>query len=150
MSNESDDLQKQTIALKKSRRSHDSRRGPLNQIPELIADVYNTAASPVRAGLIERLLEPVGPLGLVAIAGGAFGGLLHRGSYKRLVVSLDDVARISSNQMLELARYVEQCNPHTLQQIASLLAANSAETAGLVWVRTPDCAASMAKARFEP
>ena len=107
------------------------RSQPLNQIPELIANAYDAAISPVRAELIECLLEPVGPLGLVAIAAGAFGVFLHRGGYKRLVVSLDDAARISANQILELARYVEQCNPHTLQQIASLLAASPVGTAGL-------------------
>jgi hypothetical protein len=95
-----------------------------------VADRPNdTAISPVRAKLIEYLLEPVGPLGLVAIAAGTFGVALHRGGYKRLVVSLDDAARISAEQILELARYVEQCNPHTLQQIASLLASPSG-TAG--------------------
>lgn len=96
----------------------------LNHIPQLIANVYGTATSSVRARLIEWLLEPVGPLGVVAVAAGAFGVFLHRGNYQRLVVSLDDAARISADQMLELARYVEQCNPHTLEQIASLVAAS--------------------------
>ena len=114
----------------KSRRSHGARRPPLNQIPEVVANVYDTAISPVRATLIECLLEPVGPLGLVAIAAGAFGVFLHRGSYRRLVVSQDDADRISAGQLLELARYVEQCNPDALQQIALVLTTSPDGTAG--------------------
>jgi len=131
MSDEFDDVQEHAMARDKSQRSHGLRGGRLSRIPELIADVYSAATAPLRARLLECLLQPVGPLGLVAIAAGAFGEFLHRGSYKQLAVSLDDAARISADQMLELARYVEQCNPDTFQQIASLLAENPLGIAGL-------------------
>jgi hypothetical protein len=91
-------------------------------IPKLIATAYGEAAGPLRVKLLECLLRPVGVLGLVAIATGAFGELLRRGSYRRLDITLDDAARVTTDQMLELARYVEQYKPETFQQIASLLA----------------------------
>jgi len=68
---------------------------------------------------------------LVAIAAGAFGELLRRGNYARLTVSLEDASRISAGQMLELARYVQQCNPETFQQITSVLADSPVGFAGL-------------------
>jgi len=113
------------------RRGVRSGAGRLNRIPVLIAQAYGAAAAPVRAKLLECLLRAVGPLGLVAIASGAFGGLLHRGSYRRVEVSLEDADRITTDQMLELACFVEQCNPEAFQQIAALLADNPAGMAGL-------------------
>ncbi len=103
-----------------------------SRVPELIAQLYKSAAAPVRARLLECLLQPVGPLALVAIAAGAFGEFLHRRTGgRRLAISLDDVARISAEQMLELARYIEQLDPATFQQIPSLLADHPVGMAGL-------------------
>jgi len=53
---------------------------------------------------------------MAAVASGAFGAFLLRR------VTLDDVARISVEQLAELARFVEQCNPDVLQQVLSMLA----------------------------
>jgi hypothetical protein len=103
----------------------------LSRIPELVADVYSGSTAPLRARLLECLLQPVGPLGLVAIAAGAFGTILHRGGYRHLVVAPEDAVRISAEQMLELARYVEQCKPETFQRVATLLAESPVAMAGL-------------------
>jgi hypothetical protein len=84
-------------------------------LPELIADAYRRAA-PVRRRLLESLLRPVGSLALAAIASGAFSAFLLRR------VTLEDVARISGDQMAELARFVAQVNPEVLQQLLSMLA----------------------------
>ena len=69
-----------------------------------------------RRKLLEGLLRPVGSLAMAAVASGAFGAFLLRR------VTLDDVARISVEQLAELARFVEQCNPDVLQQVLSMLA----------------------------
>jgi hypothetical protein len=131
MSDEFDDLPMQTIARDRAQQRDEPRGRMLSRIPELIAEVYRTAALPLRAKLLECLLQPVGPLGLVAIAAGTFGELLRRGNYARLTVSLEDASRISADQMLELARYVQQCNPETFQQITSVLADSPVGFAGL-------------------
>jgi len=93
-------------------------------IPELISAVYETAPASVRTKLLEYLLRPVGPLALVAIATGAFGHLLYRLRRDAMPISLDDAARITSGHVLQLARYVEQCSPHVLLRIGSLIGAN--------------------------
>jgi len=77
---------------------------------------YRRAAAPVRKMLLERLLRPVGSLALTAIASGAFSAFLLRR------VTLDDVARITVDQVAALARFVDQCNPEVLRQTRSMLA----------------------------
>jgi len=93
-------------------------------IPELVSEIYGKSPAPLRTKLLECLLRPVGPLALVAIATGAFSHLLHRLTRDASPISLDEAARITSEHVLELARYVEQCSPHELLRIGSLIAAN--------------------------
>jgi len=85
-------------------------------LPELIADAYRRAAAPLRRKLLEGMLRPVGSLALAAIASGAFSAFLLRH------VTLEDVARITAEQLVELARFVAQVNPDVLQQTLSMLA----------------------------
>jgi hypothetical protein len=93
-------------------------------IPELVSEIYGKSPAPLRTKLLECLLRPVGPLALVAIATGAFSHLLHRLTRDASPISLDEAARITSEHVLELARYVEQCSPHELLRIGSLIAVN--------------------------
>jgi len=131
MSDEFDDLPVQSILRDTSQQGPEPQGHRLSRIPELISEVYRSATSPLRARLLECLLQPIGPLGLVAIAAGAFGEFLRRGNYARLAVSPEDASRVSADQMLELARYVEQCNPETFQKIASVMAEIPVGIAGL-------------------
>jgi hypothetical protein len=91
-----------------------------------VAEVYVAAALPVRARLLECLLKPLRPLALAAVAAGAFGAFLHRESWGRISVSIDDALRYSADQVFELARYVEQFQPDTFQAVERLLASNPA------------------------
>jgi len=100
-------------------------------IPELVSEVYRKSAGPMRAKLLECLLRPVGPLALVTIATGAFSHLLHRLTREASPVSLDEASRISSEHVLELARYVEQSSPQELLRIGSLIAASPLAMASL-------------------
>jgi hypothetical protein len=108
--------------------------GPHPPIAELVAQVYRGARPPLRKRLLECLLRPVGPLGLVAIAAGAFGAILQRGGYRELAVTPEDASRISPEQMLELARYVEQANPESLLQIAPIVSDQAAHMAGMAGI----------------
>lgn len=90
-------------------------------LPPLIADFYAEAPPSLKVRLLDNLLRPVGPLALVAIAAGAFGNLLPSARWRSVTVTLDDVARISASQVLELARYVEQKSPDVLFQLPKLL-----------------------------
>jgi hypothetical protein len=93
-------------------------------VPALVCEIYRESPPPLRARLLECLLRPVRPLPLVAIAAGAFGAFLHRESWSRVTVSIEDALRFSAEQVFELARYVEQFQPETFRQVASLMAEN--------------------------
>jgi len=91
-------------------------------IPELVSQVYYQAPVRLRARLLECLLRPVGPLALVTIAAGAFGRFLYRLQHDAMPISIEDAARITSDHVLELARYVEQSSPDALMQFGTLIA----------------------------
>jgi hypothetical protein len=91
-------------------------------IPELVSQVYYQAPVRLRAKLLECLLRPVGPLALVTIAAGAFGRFLYRLQHNAMPISIEDAARITSDHVLELARYVEQSSPDALLQFGTLIA----------------------------
>lgn len=78
----------------------------------------------MRAEMLTWLLRPLGTLGLVAVASGAFARLLQRGGAAPEAVSLEDVARFSSDQIRELAQFVHEVNPEAIQQMGRMLADN--------------------------
>jgi hypothetical protein len=87
----------------------------------LVSRVYRTASEPLRADMLACLLRPLGTLSLVAVASGAFAGMLQRNGTAPERVPLDDAARYSSEQILELAVFVQEASPDALQQVTSLL-----------------------------
>jgi hypothetical protein len=91
-------------------------------IPELVSAVYEEAPAALRTQLLECLVRPLGPLAVVAIAGGAFGHLLYRLRRDAVPISVDDASRVTPEQVLELTRYVEQCKPDALLWIGALIA----------------------------
>lgn len=91
--------------------------------PRVVARLYACADRPLRVQLLACLLRPLSPLGLVAVAAGAFAGLLHRDGVK---VAIEEVTRFSGEQIVELARFVEQVDPNALEQFATLGANNPA------------------------
>ena len=81
----------------------------------------------VRTRLVACLVRPLSPLGLAAVAAGAFTVVLSRSGQGGLsvAVAVADVARFSKEQIAELARFVEQVSPEALQQAAGLIADNA-------------------------
>lgn len=97
----------------------------------LVSRVYSRAGESLRAQMLACLLRPLGTLGLAAVASGAFGRLLHRDPSMVGTSAIDDLARFSSDQVLELARFVQEVNPQTLEQVGDLLAGNAMGVAAL-------------------
>jgi len=95
---------------------------PAHGIPELVSQVYHQAPARLRARLLECLLQPVGPLALVTIGAGAFGRFLYRLQRDAMPIPLDQAARITSDHVLELTRYVAQSSPAALLQLGTLIA----------------------------
>lgn len=90
----------------------------------LVARLFSTADNSLRARILSCLLQPLGPLGLAAIASGAFASLLGRVYSGVPMVGIEESARYSGEQVYELTRFVEQVQPEALMQVAALLADN--------------------------
>lgn len=93
-------------------------------VPRLISRIYAASDTPLRVRVLQRLLDPLGTLGLAAIAAGAFAGFLQRRSAEGFRVSIDDASRFSSDQIAELVSFVGQVSPEALQSIVSTFADN--------------------------
>lgn len=93
-------------------------------LPRLITRMYAASDERLRARLLGCLLRPLGSLGLVAVAAGAFADFLQRRSTEGFKVSIEDVSRYSSDQIAELVRFVDQVSPEALQLVANTLADN--------------------------
>ncbi len=84
--------------------------------------LYRSAAEPVRASMLRCLIRPLGPLGLAAIASGAFADVLRRSGERSLDIPLDSLGRYSNDQVVELVQFVQQVSPEAIQQVTSLFA----------------------------
>lgn len=93
-------------------------------MPRLVAEVFAESAPDLRARMLECLVRPLRPLGLVAVAAGAFSGFLHRDHWTRFSVPLEEAVRFTSSQIFELARFVDQVQPDAFRQVAMLVADN--------------------------
>ena len=91
-------------------------------VARLLALLYAQSAPTERARLLEQLLQPVGPLALVAIAAGAFGRLLPSPRWQGVHVTPEDAQHFDAQQVFELVRYVEQKSPELLLQLPQLVA----------------------------
>ena len=89
----------------------------IDRVPRLISRLYRTADPRARAGILTALIRPLGPLGLSAVASGAFASLVARRREAGIEVGLEDAGRYTSEQVLELARFVEQVDADVFQQV---------------------------------
>jgi len=129
-----DEFDEICLPLQHQRARRPERDGTTRQrfpVARLVARAYRSASEPLRARMLACLLRPLGTLSLVAVASGAFGRFLHRDRATLDTSAIDEVARYSGDQFLELARFVHEVNPETLQQLVALLADNTMGVAAL-------------------
>lgn len=93
-----------------------------NLVSRLVSQVYIEGPAALRANLLERLMRPIGPLALTAVAAGAFASFVYRPAWKQLSILPGSADRFSAEQVFELARFVEQYQPDAIGQIARVLA----------------------------
>ena len=90
----------------------------------LASRLYAGASAVQRSWIVATLLKPLGPLALVAVASGAFAGLLDRVNALGATLPIDELGHFTREQVFELARFVEQVSPDTLQQVAGTITEN--------------------------
>lgn len=96
------------------------------RVARLVSRLYGAASAPLRSRVLACLVRPLGSLGLVAVASGAFARLVYRGDEAGAGMSIGDLAGYSSTQVFELARFAEQVSPDAIRQVAELVADNPA------------------------
>ena len=90
-------------------------------VSRLVARLFAAAGNPLRVRLLRCLMRPLGLLGVAGVASGAFVAFVD-GQRGELQIDAEAVAQVSSQQMLELAHFVEQVDPQALEQFATLAA----------------------------
>ena len=90
-------------------------------IAKVVSRVYRDANDALRADILTHLLRPLGALGLVAVASGAFAQLMRRDGLVPDPVSAEDMLRYSSEQILELTLFAHEVNPDALQPLVEQL-----------------------------
>lgn len=81
------------------------------RVARLVSRLYGAAGAPLRTRMLACLVQPLGSLGLVAVASGAFAQLLYRRGDAGVGIPIGDLAGYSNDQIFELARFVEQLSP---------------------------------------
>jgi len=100
-------------------------------LPALVAGIFTKLRLAQRVRVLRRLLMPVGPMALAVLGGGAFVKFVAQAHWPRMSISLADAARVTSNQIYELVRCVEQNNPQALQQVIAVLARDASTVAAV-------------------
>jgi hypothetical protein len=100
-------------------------------IAKVVSRVYRAGNDTLRADMLTHLLRPLGVLGLVAVASGAFAGLVRRDGLVPDTISAEDMVRYSSEQIRELTMFVHEVNPEALQPLIEQLAQNAMGIAAL-------------------
>lgn len=100
-------------------------------VPVIVAASFDRLALRQRARMLGRLLASVGPLALAIVGGGAFAKYATHARWPEIPVSMEDAARVTSGQIQEIVRYIEQSNPQLFNHLLELLARDSATIAAL-------------------
>jgi len=101
------------------------------EIARVVSRVYRAANGAVRADMLAHLLRPLGVLGLVSVASGAFARLVRRDGLVPETISAEDIVRYSSEQIRELTMFVHEVNPDALKPLIEQLAQNGMGIAAL-------------------
>ena len=114
-------------------RLQDSAPPPAVSESQSLATVVASAFTRLRIGervrVLRCLLRPVGPMALAVLGGGVFAKYITQARWPRMSVSLEDAAQITSGQVYELVRYIEQSNPVAMQQALAVLSRDAAAMA---------------------
>ena len=97
----------------------------------VVADAVPITNLPLRARLLQLLMIPIGPLAMTVLAGGVFAKYAEFAHRLPIPLSLEDAARVTSGQVAEIARYLEQSDPSVLEQVVVALSRDPTAMAAL-------------------
>jgi hypothetical protein len=97
-------------------------------IPQLVAEVYESAPMTLRAHLLEQLIKPLGVLALVAISNGIFANIRFKGGWSDMHVRWEDAQSVQAKDVAALVERVQQVSLHSFDGLAKVLATSPALT----------------------
>ncbi|MDL2338466.1 MAG: hypothetical protein QFE16_11550 [Pseudomonadota bacterium] len=87
----------------------------------LLGRIYEIAPPTVRTRLLTQLMQPLGLLSLVAVAGGVFARLRLRNASAPLNLQFEDTLQISAADVMALADHAQQVSVETVDALAQWL-----------------------------
>jgi hypothetical protein len=90
-------------------------------VPVLVATVFEAAPPPERKRLLELLIRPLGLLSLAAVANGIFANLGSRNNWTRISLQPDDVNKVQRDDVMALAMHVQQISSHAFDGMRTVL-----------------------------
>ena len=101
--------------------SSSGRHGHFNRtdaaVPVLLAQVYDIAPPSERTRLLTQLMQPLGVLSLVAVAGGVFAKLRFRDAPGPLNLRIEDTLLIGAEEVRALAEHAQQVSVETVDAL---------------------------------
>lgn len=91
------------------------------RIPELVAQVYESANPALRSRLLEQLLRPLGVLSLVAMANGIFAGIRFHSGRPDMHIQLEDAQKVQASDIAALVERVQQVSGDSINGLARML-----------------------------
>lgn len=91
------------------------------EIPDLVAQVYESAPREERRALLAMLLRPLGLLSLAAIGNGIFAHLRLHGGWPEFRPRGEDLDRVRASDIAALVHHVQQVSIETVQGLTPLL-----------------------------
>jgi hypothetical protein len=95
--------------------------------PKLVGRLYRQVNERIRAEMLDCLLRPLNPLGLVAIARGAFAPFLDHRPTPNNPSDMEAVSGFTSDQITALAEFVEQVDPQAVVDAGAVVTDHAAE-----------------------
>jgi len=86
-------------------------------VPVLLAQVYDIAPPSERTRLLTQLMQPLGVLSLVAVAGGVFAKLRFRDAPGPPNLRIEDTLLIGAEEVRALAEHAQQVSVETVDAL---------------------------------
>jgi len=97
-----------------------------DDVPELVAAVFDAAPLPERKRLLELMIRPLGVLSLAAVANGLFAHIALRSNWTRFQLQTEDVQQVKTDDVVALAHYVQQASAHAFDGMRQVLMSSPA------------------------
>lgn len=91
-------------------------------IPQLVAEIYESAPMRLRVKLLEQLIRPLGVLALVAISNGIFAKIRFKSGWPDMHIRFEDVQNVQPNDVVALVTRLQQVSQSSFDGLTKMLA----------------------------